>query len=429
MRNFITNKVKNVFTGMAGFLIAIPLLIAGGVYAATVYPAGSLLQPSDVTSSHIRNNEIVNADINASAAIVPTKLWGEGTGGQLFYTNYSRFGTSTALSWATSTSKLTITGALSVSASTTFNGAEYLFPSADGTNGTALKTNGAGNLSWGTVSASQTLNTFTAGNTITAGQALFLASSTASTVLLFSPAITTDTDTQMGDATARTKWAQEFTETNGYLIEKITLTLKKTGAPADNFQVAVQADNAGAPSGTDLAIATKAGGTITTSAVSYALSLNVTASTTANTKYWLVFSRNGAVDGSNYYWIASDNTSSTYASGKMWNWNGSVWTDQGPADFGFEFNASSTAGRVYATDADEANTTQTFIGFANEGAVAGETFDVIVDGVMTGLSGLTLGIPYYVSNTLGAISSTAGTVSKKVGGALSATTLLIQNTW
>lgn len=48
-------------------------------------------------------------------------------------------------------------------------------------------------------------------------------------------------------------------------------------------------------------------------------------------------------------------------------------------------------------------------------------------GVVTGLSGLTAGAIYYLSNTVGAISTTAGTVTKKIGRALSATTLLIIN--
>lgn len=44
-----------------------------------------------------------------------------------------------------------ISGSLSVSASTTFNGVEYLFPSADGTSGQFLGTNSRGGLSWNTV--------------------------------------------------------------------------------------------------------------------------------------------------------------------------------------------------------------------------------------------------------------------------------------
>jgi hypothetical protein len=47
------------------------------------------------------------------------------------------------------TTELDINGSLSVTASTTFNGVEYLFPSSDGSANQALLTNGAGGLSWG----------------------------------------------------------------------------------------------------------------------------------------------------------------------------------------------------------------------------------------------------------------------------------------
>ena len=49
---------------------------------------------------------------------------------------------------------LLTTDTLTVTASTTFNGVEYLYPSSDGTSGQALTTDGAGGLSWTTISGS-----------------------------------------------------------------------------------------------------------------------------------------------------------------------------------------------------------------------------------------------------------------------------------
>ena len=43
-------------------------------YAGVIYPAGSMLQPNDVTSSHIRNHTIVDVDISSSSAITYGKL-------------------------------------------------------------------------------------------------------------------------------------------------------------------------------------------------------------------------------------------------------------------------------------------------------------------------------------------------------------------
>jgi hypothetical protein len=77
-----------------------------------------------------------------------------------------------------------------------------------------------------------------------------------------------------------------------------------------------------------------------------------------------------------------------------------------------------------AANLDKANN---FIGFATETKNAGETIKVQIDGVYSSLSGLNPFQTYYVSDTNGAIANAAGTISKKVGKAISATDLLIQH--
>lgn len=65
---------ENIFIGI---LIAI---ILGGWFglfdadAKVSYPAGSLLQPNDVTSVHIRDGTIANVDVSSTAAIAYSKL-------------------------------------------------------------------------------------------------------------------------------------------------------------------------------------------------------------------------------------------------------------------------------------------------------------------------------------------------------------------
>ena len=61
---------------------------------------------------------------------------------------------------------------------------------------------------------------------------------------------------------------------NGKVMSSISVNLKKVLAPADNCILAIQADSAGSPSGTDLATATIAGGTLTTSNAEYTPSLS-----------------------------------------------------------------------------------------------------------------------------------------------------------
>ena len=68
-----------------------------------------------------------------------------------------------------------------------------------------------------------------------------------------------------------------------------------------------------------------------------------------------------------------------------------------------------------------------FIGFAGQTATSGNTLPVNFIGAKTGLSSLSLNSTYFLSNTAGAISTTAGSNSKKVGVAIGSTTLLIKN--
>lgn len=68
-----------------------------------------------------------------------------------------------------------------------------------------------------------------------------------------------------------------------------------------------------------------------------------------------------------------------------------------------------------------------FLGFATTSASVTQTVYIKTDGYVSGLSGLSTNSLYYLSNTKGAIGTSAGTNSKKIGIALSATTLLMKD--
>jgi len=121
--------------------------------ASTRYSPAALLQPGDITNAMLRNSAVTNAKVSADAAIDGSKINLGGAGGELGFASSTNIATTTKLKWATSTDTLTVTGSISASATTTFNGVAYKFPSADGSNSQLLKTNGAGQLSWGTGSA------------------------------------------------------------------------------------------------------------------------------------------------------------------------------------------------------------------------------------------------------------------------------------
>ena len=120
------------------------------------------------------------------------------------------------------------------------------------------------------------------------------------------------------------------------------------------------------------------------------------------------------------------NTSDTYAGGEGYVRSGGTWTTDFSGEYHFKvFESNGVAGRVYKTDASTTLGTTHYIGFAQAAISSVATGVIQVSGIWDGFSGLTPGAQYFLSDTPGAISTTAGTVSKKIGRALSATTLLI----
>jgi hypothetical protein len=74
---------------------------------------------------------------------------GTGTAGQLaIWASSSSFSGNNSLLWNSIAGQLEITGNLKVSGQTIFNNVGYTWPTADGTSGQVLATNGAGQLSW-----------------------------------------------------------------------------------------------------------------------------------------------------------------------------------------------------------------------------------------------------------------------------------------
>lgn len=81
--------------------------------------------------------------------------------------------------------------------------------------------------------------------------------------------------------------------------------------------------------------------------------------------------------------------------------------------------------RWYKADADLTTTfDQLQIGIAQSTVLTGATVQIAISGPVSGFTGLTAGSKYYLSNTAGAITTTAGTYSVFIGWALSTTSLL-----
>ena len=85
---------------------------------------------------------------------------------------------------------------------------------------------------------------------------------------------------------------------------------------------------------------------------------------------------------------------------------------------------STADGKAYKTDADD-NTKIDFIGFVQETTSINNSVNIVHTGLYDGLSGLTVGVPYWLSGTAGAITSTKPSHAVRVGNAVNATTIKI----
>ncbi|MEK7068269.1 MAG: hypothetical protein AAB964_00450, partial [Patescibacteria group bacterium] len=102
-------QLKTILARVACFLLALAVALPLQYAAAwTQYPVTAQIGTGDITSAMIRNGDIVNIDISASALIDAFKIFAGDTGGQLLFSSFGRLGTSTALTFATSTARLGI---------------------------------------------------------------------------------------------------------------------------------------------------------------------------------------------------------------------------------------------------------------------------------------------------------------------------------
>jgi len=84
--------------------------------------------------------------------------------------------------------------------------------------------------------------------------------------------------------------------------------------------------------------------------------------------------------------------------------------------------------RLFQASASSAGTANV-VGFALNAYALGATVTMVVGGLLSGFSSLTPGTQYYLANTAGTISTSAGSNTRKVGIAIDSTHLLITTIW
>lgn len=135
------------------------------------------------------------------------------------------------------------------------------------------------------------------------------------------------------------KIAQSFTTVGAGTLTFTSAYIGKSGSPADNTTIGIQADSSGVPSGTFLTSQTIASSTFNASGATVSLSM-ATIEVTATTQYWVVIERSGAYaqNGADTY------GSSSSASGLHYIFQNSVgtWGSDQVATFNCILDISST---------------------------------------------------------------------------------------
>jgi hypothetical protein len=206
-------------------------------------------------------------------------------------------------------------------------------------------------------------------------------------------------------------------------IKYITVRLKKVGSPTDNVIVSVKGWG-GVFYDVDLGNGTISNASIGAGYANIACTLSSNAICPTDHDFAIQLERSGSLDNDNYFCVSyiAAGIDGDYTIGF---WNGSNWGEY-DADMKILYVTPSwETGKIYKTKGDDV-TRLNFFGFAVDSGSAGDTGTIQFDGVVGGLSSLTTGAKYYISDTAGAISATKGTCEKQVGIASSSTELDIQ---
>ena len=316
--------------------------------------------------------------------------------------------------------------------------ADFRITESGAVTATSITLTTSGALLEGTVIVNAPLTvSFTAGEAITANDAVSISDGsiygdTLVNIAGNSNAITIGTGS---DGTAEgQKLAQSFTVTGARNIKAFQLSLKRVGS-AVNFTASIQGDSAGSPDGTPIQSVTFSSGDFGTGSFNTGIySFATAAALSGSTTYWFVIERTGGgSDVANYILYNANNGGNPYANGlaKIYKY-AATWDNafgNTTSDIYLQLYESIVGGNVSRASALlNDGRTKNFIGFAKSTVSSGSPVDVVIAGLAS-LTGLTIGNLYYLSDTFGAISTTPGTTTRKVGIATSSTKLLITNNW
>lgn len=291
------------------------------------------------------------------------------------------------------------------------------------------------------VGVSQVSKYFTAGEALTAGDAVFVATGTE--VELAGPV-----NADGGSAysiTTTTEWhAQTFTAkaaaTGNIQATDVNVYLQIDSGTTGTVRISIRATSGGQPTGADLAFVDVSLPSVNVGVItsSYGGTLSAPVTLTAGTVYAIVI-RATSLGGAGVYYVHRRTGDSDYTGGTGYSSinSGSSWSGISKDVSAHVRMTFATAGRVYKTSTKTnerdggANDDLygSFIGFVKTSASLAASTPVIISGEATGLTSITRGANYYLSDTFGGVASTPGTNTRKVGIGLTTTSVLITNIW
>lgn len=355
----------------------------------------------DETQVFVANLAAINADLGAiTAGTITLDTAGYVRGGQTTYNT----GTGFFLGYSGGAYKLSIGVGGSDANSLTFDGS-------------VLKTNG---------SIKTILSTITAGESLEDEEYAYVEDSTTKTITHLSQSSSNGASQFGRDNANDVSFGQTFSLSKKTKIYGVGCNLAKVGSPGDSVEVGIQALSGGDPDGTFIGSGTIAAGSIGAGGETITFSSPVTVE--ASTTYAIVWERTGALSNTDYYQLERDNTG-PYAGGILRLYNGTSWSDVAGTDAEFNLFQTTEEGKAYRADATVAATADSAIGMQLGAVDVGDAASIQVGGIvdLSTLS-LTKGAIYYLQDTAGDIGTSAGTVTKKIGFAVSDTELLIIQT-
>jgi hypothetical protein len=142
---------------------------------------------------------------------------------------------------------------------------------------------------------------------------------------------TRNTDLNLGDIPGHASLAQSFVPSQTNPLNKVSLDLKKVGAPGD-ISIAIVADNAGAPGTGIMGTGSVSAANVTSSYGFVDVNLTSTPALTSGVKYWIIAT--APVSATDYYQWGADTSSGGGSASHSADWTTGPWVSAGgTADF------------------------------------------------------------------------------------------------